>query len=165
MPLIVSIVGRSGAGKTSYIEKLLPVLARHGIRLAVVKHDAGGFEIDHPGKDTWRYARAGGGIAAISGPDRFALIERREVELTLDEVVERLPDVDLILTEGFKREGRSRVELLRRAWSETPVCPREDLVGVIADFDAHPGLPRYPLGDPTPFAEYLLSRLRPRPLA
>jgi molybdopterin-guanine dinucleotide biosynthesis adapter protein len=156
MARIVSIVGRSGVGKTTYLESLLPELTRRGVRVAVVKHDAGGFEMDRPGKDTWRYARAGSAVVAISGPDRFALIERRPRELSLDEVAARLPEVDLILTEGFKREGRNRVELLRRAHSEAPVLASSDLVAVLSDFPVHPGLPIFPLDDPTPFAEFLL---------
>ena len=155
MPRIVSIVGRSGVGKTTYIEALLPELASRGLRVAVVKHDAGGLEMDRPGKDTWRYARAGAEIVSISGPDRFALIERRERELTLDEVAARLPGTDLILTEGFKREGRNRVELLRRAHSELPVLRTDDLIAVLADFPVHETLPRFPLDDPAPFAEFL----------
>jgi molybdopterin-guanine dinucleotide biosynthesis protein B len=156
MARIVSIVGRSGVGKTTYLESLLPELSRRGVRTAVVKHDAGGFEMDRPGKDTWRYARAGGTVVAISGPDRFALIEQRAAELSLDEIAARLPAVDLILTEGFKQSGRNRVELLRRDCSEEPVLATADLIAVLADFPVHAPLPRFPLDDPRPFADFLL---------
>lgn len=159
MPPLYSIVGRSGAGKTTYLEKLLPALKRRGLRVAVIKHDAGGFEVDHPGKDTWRHAAAGADVVAISGPGRHAIIDRHAGETPLDALVGRLGDVDLVLTEGFKRDGRNRIELIRAAHGSGPVMRTEELIGVVSDCEAHPGLPRFPLDDAEPLADFIEAQI------
>ena len=106
--VVISVVAKSGSGKTTLLEKVIRSLKEKGIRLAVVKHDAHSFEMDKPGKDTWRHAQAGADIVSISSPEKFALIEKRDRELTLDEIVERIDGVDLIITEGFKRQNKPR---------------------------------------------------------
>src|SRR5512146_1450381 len=106
MPLVpvVSVVGKSNVSKTTFLEKLIPELVRRGYRVGTVKHDVHGFELDTPGKDTWRHRQAGSRAVAISGPDKIALFLGVEREAKLDEVAELIDgQVDLILTEGYKR--------------------------------------------------------------
>ena len=93
---IISIVGKSDSGKTTLIEKLVPELTRRGYRVATVKHDVHGFEVDREGKDSWRHKQAGAHTVVISSPQKIALIRDVEKDSTLDEIRRRwVQDVDL----------------------------------------------------------------------
>ena len=110
MPPIVSVVGRTNSGKTTLIEKLIPALARRGYRVATIKHHHyGDFEADHPGKDSWRHARAGAVATALAGARRLAVFQRLETELD-PEAIGRLfaSRPDLILTEGYTGRALSQ---------------------------------------------------------
>ncbi len=126
MPIpILSIIGKSGSGKTVLLEKIIPELKRRGYRVATIKHHFHpGFEIDIPGKDTWRHARAGSDQVIIAGPDRIASIRRLEHELALEDIVETIidpgrPTIDIILTEGLNdlENPRWRSSAWKMAWN------------------------------------------------
>ncbi len=129
----ITFVGRSGTGKTTYLERLIPVLKVRGLRLAVVKHDVHGFEMDTPGKDTYRFAEAGAEVVAISSPWRVAVLERPAVELSLNQVIARLPEVDLILTEGYKQVPNPKIEIHRAELQRPLVTPTDQLLAVVTD--------------------------------
>ncbi len=132
---IVSIVGSSGSGKTTLMEKLIPELVRRGYRVATVKHDVHGFEIDHEGKDTWRHRRAGSACTIISSSTRLALVRDMDHDASLDEIREIYArDVDIVIAEGFKREPVPRVEVYRSATGAAPLfTSRGDLVAMVSD--------------------------------
>ena len=109
---VLAFSGYSGAGKTTVIEKLLPLLRRSGLRTAVVKHDAHGFEIDHEGKDSWRFSQAGAEMSVVSSSEQTAVVERRELPFL--DVLALVHDVDLILVEGYKRENLTQIGVCRR---------------------------------------------------
>ena len=109
----VSIVARSGTGKTTFLEKLIPVLTGRGYRLGVVKHAHHRIDMDHPGKDSFRLREAGADVVIINAPNQMALIRRQEHELPLQEVLSYFRDVDLILIEGYKGEDLPRIEIFR----------------------------------------------------
>ncbi|MEK7353838.1 MAG: molybdopterin-guanine dinucleotide biosynthesis protein B, partial [Chloroflexota bacterium] len=112
----VSIVGKSDVGKTTFLEKLIRELKGRGYRVAVIKHDCHGFDIDHPGKDTWRMAEAGSDVVVISSPNKMAMIKRTDHELSLDELEARIMGgVDIILTEGYKHGDKPKIEISRKA--------------------------------------------------
>lgn len=144
---IVSIVGKSDAGKTTLIEKLISELQRRGYRVATIKHDAHRFDIDHPGKDSYRHFHAGAEWTVISSPDKIASVRRLEREFTLDEIAAQLDGVDLILTEGYKREARCRIEVSRRARSQELISRPEELLAIAADYPNALDVPRYDLND------------------
>ena len=133
MTPVVSVVGRPGVGKTTFLEKLIPELKRRGYRVGTVKHDRSGFEIDHPGKDTWRHAQAGSDVVVISSPQKMALIRHVDAELTLDEIVKSMPPVDIVITEGYKRENKPKIEVSRHEISTALVCSGPDLIAIVAD--------------------------------
>jgi molybdopterin-guanine dinucleotide biosynthesis protein B len=131
---IISIVGKSDSGKTTFIEKLIPELNRRGYRVATIKHDTHGFEIDREGKDTWRHAQAGARAVIISSQDKLALIKKVEQELSLDGLSRLIEGVDLILTEGYKRENKPKIEVLRTQLDPLPLCSQDDnLLAIVAD--------------------------------
>lgn len=164
---LVSVVGWHNAGKTTFVEGLLAELKRRGLRVAIIKHSRGGFEIDRPGTDTWRYAQAGSDVVAISGRSRLALIERRTEELSLAEVVARLPEgIDLVITEGYKAAPTPKIEVTRAGASEGRVVVSGELLALVTD-DAKTtgdGLPCFHLADAEGVADFLEARglIRPR---
>jgi molybdopterin-guanine dinucleotide biosynthesis protein MobB len=145
---IISIVGRSGVGKTTLVEKLIGELKRRGRRVATIKHDTHTFEIDQPGKDSWRHAQAGSDVVVIAAPERLAMIRRLDQELSLDQIASLIADVDIILTEGYKRGNAPKIEVSRRQRGSGLVSPPEELVAIASD-QSYPELavPRFELDD------------------
>ena len=95
---VVSFFGYSGSGKTSLLVRVIPALKEHGYRVAVIKHAHHGFEMDTPGKDSYRFAEAGSDIVVLSSPDKLALIEKTEQESSLEHLITLVSDrVDIIL--------------------------------------------------------------------
>jgi molybdopterin-guanine dinucleotide biosynthesis protein B len=135
MPPIVCIVGASNSGKTTFLEKLIPELNRRGYRIGTIKHDAHGFEMDREGKDTWKHRKAGAHTVAISSPSQVATIRQTGGELELDELVGRyFWDEDLVLTEGYKRSHRPKIEVFRVEIEAQPICgPENNLIALVTD--------------------------------
>ena len=103
---VVTIIGRSGSGKTTPMQALIPELSHRGYRIATIKHHShSGFEVDQPGKDSWRYARAGSVEVIIAAPDKIPSYRSLKWELTLAEIVQEVHEADLILVEGYKQAG------------------------------------------------------------
>jgi len=158
MPItpVVSIVGRSKSGKTTLLEKLIRELKRRNYRVATVKHHYHpGFEIDRPGKDTWRHAQAGSDHVVIAAPDKVASIRRVEREPTLDEIAAGIRDVDVILTEGYKRTGKLRIEVVRTARSAEPICTQDELLALVTDAAVSFDVPWFGLDDAAGLADLI----------
>jgi molybdopterin-guanine dinucleotide biosynthesis protein B len=161
---ILSIIGKSGSGKTVLLEKIIPELKRRGYRVATIKHHFHpGFEFDIPGKDTWRHARAGSDQVIIAGPDRIASIRLLERELSLDEIVESLiapgrPRVDIILTEGFKRAGKPALEVVRRENGLELISGIEQLAAVATDTPIQVDVHQFDLNDATQIVDFIENR-------
>jgi molybdopterin-guanine dinucleotide biosynthesis adapter protein len=132
---IVSFVGWSGSGKTTVLEKLIPELVRRGYRVATLKHDVHGFEMDREGKDTWRHRKAGSSCTVISSAVRLALVRDMDHDASLDEIRDSyIHDVDIILAEGFKKEAVPKIEVFRTgAHSEPLFAGSPDLVAMMSD--------------------------------
>ncbi len=161
---IVSVVGTSDSGKTTLLERLIPELKARGYKVAVVKHDVHGFEMDKEGKDSWRLKRAGADAIIVSSPTRMALIQDVEKDYTLEEIREKLSlDVDLILSEGYKRDIHPKVEVYRKAHRRELLCTREDnLLAVASDVSLDVGVPCVDIEDPKALADLLEDKiLRP----
>ncbi|MBT9168646.1 MAG: Molybdopterin-guanine dinucleotide biosynthesis adapter protein [Syntrophomonadaceae bacterium] len=156
---IVSIVGKSDSGKTTLICGLLPELKRRGYRVATIKHDVHGFEIDKPGKDTWKHSQAGADIVVISSPVKIALLEKVDEELTLDEIMGRISNVDIIVSEGYKRNNKPKIEVFRSTVHEAPLCTCEDnLLALVSDIVLDLGVPVFSLNDYTGIADLIEHR-------
>lgn len=110
---VVQICGYKNSGKTTLIAALLPLLKEQGLRVAVIKHDSHGFDIDHKGTDTFRFREAGAEGVAIASPGRTAIM--KESEAKLEDLLASYDDFDLVLIEGYKREGYPKLVLLRNA--------------------------------------------------
>jgi molybdopterin-guanine dinucleotide biosynthesis protein B len=144
---VVSIVGKSNSGKTTLLEKLIPELKRRGYRVATIKHDAHQFEMDHPGKDSYRHFHAGSDWAVIASASKMASVRRLDRELSLDEIAASITGVDIILTEGYRREARQRIEVSRRERSLELISDASELLAVAADHPVDIDGPVYDLDD------------------
>ena len=146
---LVSIVGKSDSGKTTLVEGVVRELVARGWRVATCKHHTHEVDIDVPGKDSWRHARAGSCVAMISSPTQFARVEKLTHERTLEEIVQAAGDVDVVITEGFKRAGSVRIEVSRLGRSDEPISTPGELFALVTDnVDLHPeGVPVFDLND------------------
>ncbi len=123
MPVIVSFVGRSESGKTTLIEKLIPVLLRRGLRVGTIKHTHHTPELDRSGKDSARHLAAGASTVVLASSGQIQLV-KTGVNGGLGGLVRYFDDVDLLITEGFKQERTPKIEVLRRAVSDRLLCLR-----------------------------------------
>lgn len=156
---IITFVGKSGTGKTTFLEKLIPALKRRGLRLAVLKHDAHHFEMDKPGKDTYRFTAAGADVVTISNSEKFALIEQPPAELTLTEIISRLPQVDLVLTEGYKKNPYPKIEIHRACLNRPLLSPEAQLLAVVTDEPLPLRVPQLSLEDVSGCADVIMAYL------
>ncbi|NLP43590.1 MAG: molybdopterin-guanine dinucleotide biosynthesis protein B [Peptococcaceae bacterium] len=159
IPVICFVAARSGTGKTTFLEKLIREIVSRGYQVGAVKSDAHGFEIDKPGKDSWRFAQAGSKSTAIIGPDKFALIQQTPTKKELEEVVALMSDVDLILVEGYKVSDRPRIEIVRKELGTELVSPPEKLLAVITDVaDLAVSVPIFALDDVIGVADFIIDK-------
>ncbi len=155
----LSIVGKSSRkGKTAVICSLIEMLKRRGYRIATVKHDVHGFEIDKPGKDTWRHAQAGSDIVMISSPWKFAMIEQRREEYKLDEILAKLTDIDLVLTEGYKSADKPKIEVYRADIGEDLLCEETELFAIVTDTPVEYRVPQYGFEELDALAQHIEER-------
>ncbi len=152
----IAFVGYSGSGKTTLIERVIPLLRQEGLRVAAVKHDAHGFDMDREGKDTWRFSHAGAESVAICSPCGFALLESRAP--SPDELISRIRGVDLILMEGFKSGPFPKIAVFRKASGHGLHCDLSELLAAVSDFPLAADVPVFPLDDPAPLAQFLITQ-------
>ena len=159
---VFGIAGYSGSGKTTLLEKLIPVLTDRGLKVSVIKHAHHGFDIDRPGKDSYRHREAGASEVLLACNDRWALMHERrtEAETTLSELLGRLSPCDLVLIEGFKQEPVPKLEVYRPENGKPPLFPeRNDIVAVASDAALETALPVLPLNDMNAIADFVMARL------
>ena len=141
---IVCVVGKSGAGKTYVIERVVAELKNRGYRVATVKHSAHGFELDKEGKDSWQHAQAGSDAVVISSPQKFAMIRKSDRDYNLAELSRFIgPDFDIILAEGFKRDKAFKIEIHRREQGADLICGRDELLAVVTDEQLERNVPQF----------------------
>jgi molybdopterin-guanine dinucleotide biosynthesis protein B len=136
MPGIISIIGTSDSGKTTLLERLIPEIIRRGYRVGVIKHSVHGFNLDKEGKDSWRHKKAGAHTIALSSSTHVAMIRDVAQELTIDHIVSSyMGDMDIILTEGYKKEKKPKIEILRKDDLRKDLLCKDDknLIAVVTD--------------------------------
>lgn len=139
---------------------MLPLLAARGLRVGYLKHAHEGFEIDHPGKDSYRVRRTGVLQTIIAGGGQVAVLDDAEPEPSLDGVIDRYAreDLDLIVIEGFKRSPLPKIEVARSALSRELVCAGDpQLLALVSDFPPPPGVRGFALDDAPGVAELVAS--------
>ena len=136
---VVCFAGYSGSGKTTLVEGVISALKLRGLRVSVVKHAHHKFDIDHPGKDTWRHRQAGAFEVVAASSQRMALVREfeQETQLTVHQLIAQLHDgVDWVLVEGFKQSDLLKVEVWRAEAGQPTRYTDDDFVVAIATDDA-----------------------------
>jgi molybdopterin-guanine dinucleotide biosynthesis protein B/molybdopterin-guanine dinucleotide biosynthesis protein len=156
----VSFVAKSGTGKTTLLERVIAELKCRNYRVGVIKHDAHRFEIDHPGKDSHRLTTAGADTMLISSPEKLAVVKKHTESPPIEELIATyFSDVDLILTEGFKKSGLPKIEVHRAERSPTLLCRGEQydptLLAVASDEPLDIDVPVLDLNNPSQVADFV----------
>lgn len=131
---VFGFAGWSGSGKTTLLEQLIPRLTLRGLRVALIKHAHHDFDIDHPGKDSFRHRQAGCAEVLVTSANRWALQHenRGAQELTLGEALRRLSPCDLVLVEGFKRAPIPKLEIYREGLGKPLLHPTDPSIVALA---------------------------------
>jgi molybdopterin-guanine dinucleotide biosynthesis protein B len=155
MPQIISIVGRSQSGKTTLIEKLIPALKRRGHKIGTIKHSHHIFDFDKTGKDSWRHKDAGAETVIIASPDKIAMV-KNDHRGTLTGLEKFFDDLDLVITEGYKKEDKPKIEVVRAARHADPVLKNDShLVAVVSDVDLQLNVPVFGLEEIDRLADFI----------
>jgi len=165
-PPVVSFVGNSGAGKTTLLEKLVRELKARGYRVAVIKHAHHDFQIDHEGKDSWRFAQAGSDCVVISSPARVAMVQQSALggEPPLDELVGLVAHrVDIVLTEGFRGSGKPQVLVTREALGPDAELEQGEHLAVVSDQPLDADAPYFDFAAVPQLADFLLAHFHLAP--
>ena len=153
---VIAFAAWSGTGKTTLIEKLIHELKSRGLRLAVIKHDGHKFEIDHEGKDSWRFAQAGAEITMISSAEKTAYIEQGD--LSLEQLLGMVHNVDLILVEGYKNKDLPQIGIARAETGKGFTAEPEHFIALVSDMELETDIPCFGLNDINAIADFILER-------
>lgn len=159
----LSFVAKSGTGKTTLLEKVIAELKGRGVRVGVIKHDAHKFDIDHPGKDSYRLTAAGADTMLISSPEKLAMVKRHSASPPIRELIATyFTDLDIVLTEGFKQGDLPKIEVHRSERSSTLLCRGEQhdptLIAVASDEPLELDVPVFGLNDAAGVAGFIVTR-------
>jgi molybdopterin-guanine dinucleotide biosynthesis protein B len=159
---VLSIVGRSKTGKTTLIEKLIPLLKRKGLRIATIKHHHHDFDIDREGKDTYRHKAAGAKAVLLTSPLKIALVMDIDKELKVQEIIDKyIHDVDLVITEGYKRENFPKIEVFKWRKDTYPVCFGDrSLIALVGDKRIDVPVQQFLRDDIEGVAEFIIDLVR-----
>jgi molybdopterin-guanine dinucleotide biosynthesis protein B len=159
---IIGVAGFSGSGKTTLIEKVIPVLVEEGLRVSLIKHAHHEFDVDQPGKDSYRHRHAGAAEVLVSSSKRWALMHelRGAAEPSLEDQLKQLSPCDLVIVEGYKSAPIPKVEVHRRA-GHTPLLYLEDshIVAIATDEPLETRLLQLALDDARAVARFIIQHL------
>ena len=157
---LFGFAGYSGSGKTTLIEQLIPRLNARGLKVSVIKHAHHAFDIDKPGKDSWRHREAGASEVLIASDQRWVLMHelRGEPEVSLTELVGHFSPCDLLLVEGYKREPIPKLEVHRASLGKPLLYPEDpNIIAIASDQPIDAALPWYDLNRLEPIADFVFD--------
>jgi molybdopterin-guanine dinucleotide biosynthesis adapter protein len=159
---IFGFAGYSGSGKTTLIEQLIPLFTARGLRVSLIKHAHHTFDVDTPGKDSYRHRHAGCTEVLVTSSRRWVLMHelRGAQEPDLNEQLMHLSPCDLVLVEGFKHDPIAKIEVYRSVTGEPLLHPNDaNIVAVASDARLDTPLPWLDLNQPAHIAEFILKHL------
>ena len=159
---VLGFAGYSGSGKTTLMEAVLPLLREHGLSVSVIKQSHHDFEVDVPGKDSWRHRKAGAQEVLLTSPYRWMVVHELQgaPEPDLSDHLVRLSPCDLVLVEGFRHAALPKIEIWREANARPWLHPDDPhIIAVAADNAPSGGLPHIDLNNPAAVAAYIIDWL------
>ena len=155
------VAASSNSGKTTLIEKIVSILKKRGLRVAVVKHASAGFDLDKSGKDSWRFQQAGADSVILVGPGQIALIRKVKHEPLPEEIDLLTADADVVLIEGFRKSVKNKIEVFRHHVSgEYPLCLSDPSYIALASDKPFPvSIPQFDLNDAEGIASFLQANV------
>ena len=161
-PPMLCIVGFSGSGKTTVTVGLSETLKKRGLRVGTIKHDVHKFEMDRPGKDSWRHKQAGSATTIVTSPKQIGVVMDVDHDHQPLELLPFLAAMDIVLVEGFKRAPLPKIEVFRPETGKAPACRRDgNLIAVVSAAPLGWGVPRYAPNDIEGLSDFILARLLP----
>jgi molybdopterin-guanine dinucleotide biosynthesis protein B len=161
---IFGLVGWSGSGKTTLLIRLLPVLISRGLTVSTMKHGHHRFDVDSPGKDSYRHRDAGATEVLVASSRRWALMHelRDSPEPSMENLVRHMTPVDLLLVEGYKAAGHDKLEVHREAVNEDPIFPGDSTIVAVASDrpNLNAQIPWFDLDDPDAIAGFILAHCK-----
>ncbi len=155
------MAGWSGSGKTTLVTRLIPALVRRGLRVSTMKHAHHAFDVDKPGKDSYQHRAAGATEVMIGSGKRWALMHelREEAEPDSASLMQHMTPVDLLIIEGWKKEGHEKIEIHRPAHGKPLIQPDDPRIVAVACDEDLPGLPvpRLDLNDIAAIADFIVA--------
>ncbi len=157
MRIVSFVAARSNSGKTTLIEKIVRILKARGMRVAVIKHASAGFELDKPGKDSWRFEQAGADSVVLVGPGRMAVLKKLDHDPPAAELLQAARDADVVIYEGFKQSAVNKIEVFRQGISGAePLCMRDgSFRALVRDVPYPVAIPQFDLNDAEAVAEFI----------
>ncbi len=157
MRVVSFVAACSNSGKTTLIEKVVKILKARGLRVAVIKHASAGFDLDRPGKDSWRFQRAGADSVILVGPGKIAAMKKTEQEPAPEELERAAGDADIIIHEGFKKSAKNMIEVFRHGVSgDRPLCLGDrSYLALVSDRPFSVSIPWFSLDDAEGVAEFI----------
>jgi molybdopterin-guanine dinucleotide biosynthesis protein B len=159
---VIGFAGWSGSGKTTLVEQVIGRLEARGLAVSLIKHAHHEFDIDYPGKDSWRHRHAGSREVLVTSAKRWTLMHelRGRPELTLDEALAQLSPCDVVLVEGFKRAPIPKIEVYRAANGKPQLFPDDPhVIAVACDEPVATALPQLDLNQPAAVADFIVRTL------
>lgn len=161
---VIGLAGWSGAGKTTLLTRLIPHLVAQGLKVSTIKHAHHAFDVDVPGKDSWKHREAGASEVLVSSARRWALMHelRGDDEPPLGELLQKMSPVDLVIVEGFKAAPHRKIEVHRAANGKALLFPSDPgIVGIATDAEVDTVLPAAHLDDIAAVAALILDAAMP----
>jgi molybdopterin-guanine dinucleotide biosynthesis adapter protein len=159
---IFGFAGYSGSGKTTLIEKLIPRFTQRNLKVSLIKHAHHTFDVDKPGKDSYRHRQAGCTEVMVTSSRRWVLMNelRGAPEPDLNQLIERMSDCDLLLVEGFKRESIAKMEVYRASVGEPTIYPHDaNVVAIASDARVDSRLPQFDINDDGAIAKFVVEHV------
>ena len=158
---VIGLAGWSGSGKTTLVTQLIPALVRRGLKVSTMKHAHHAFDVDKPGKDSYQHREAGATEVMIGSGKRWALMHelRDAAEPDSLSLLRHMSPVDLLIIEGWKKEGHEKIEIHRPAHGKPLIQPDDPKIVAVACDEALPGLPvpRLDLNDIEAIADFIVA--------
>ncbi len=157
---VFGFAGWSGSGKTTLIEQLIPRFVKRGLKVSLIKHAHHSFDVDHPGKDSYRHREAGCSEVVVVSEERWVVVHelRGEPEPSLEEQIGRVSPCDLLLVEGYKHYAMPKLEIWRKETAKPLLHPEDKhVIAIAADAPLDTRLPRFDLSDYDGIGDFILS--------